>query len=141
MATRREREKMNRTFKLNDKLRKHFISLITQRISIVLQMMYQRPDEISDIESGEKYICSVCGLEHKRCEQDPSYRCEIARKAETEFKELELALNRLKNNTFGFCERCSNFIGIDELEKNPTRTFCEECARGFEHQWRNASIG
>ncbi len=95
----------------------------------MLQMMYLHPDELVDLESGEKYVCSVCDLEYKRCEAEPDYRCEIARKRETEFKELELALKRLKDGTFGYCENCSMFIGAEELEKVPTRTFCNACAK------------
>lgn len=107
----------------------HFGGLIRNRISIVLQMMYMKPDQLVDLESGEEYICSVCDLEHKRCEVDPAYRCELARKMETEFKELELALQRLKSGTYGYCEHCSAFIGRKELEKTLTRTFCDACAR------------
>jgi RNA polymerase-binding transcription factor DksA len=111
--------------------RQHFVSIITERVSILLQMMYQHPDELVDLESGEKYICSVCDMDHKRCEEDPDYRCEIARKHETEFKELELALDRIRKGTFGFCATCSKFIGVEILEKYPTRVFCDECAKGF----------
>ncbi len=107
----------------------HFNTLIRRRINIVLQMMYQDPSELVDLESGEKYICSVCDLAYKRCEAEPEYRCEIARKRETEFKELELALQRLKSGTYGYCEHCSSFIGVKELEKSLTRTYCDGCAK------------
>ncbi len=107
----------------------HFTRLITNRISVVLQMMYMNPDELVDLESGEEFICTLCDLEHKRCEAEPDYRCEMARKMETEFKELELALNRVKEGTYGYCEQCSNFIGKKELEKSLTRTFCDSCGR------------
>ena len=114
---------------IGKQMKEHFVSLITEKMSVLLQMMYLHPDELLDIESGEKYICSVCDMEHKRCEEEPDYRCETARKCETEFKELELALTRLRNDSFGICESCSKFIGAQVLEKNPTRTFCNECAR------------
>ena len=116
---------------ISRKTKEHFVSLITEKIGTLLQMMYAHPDELVDIESGEKYICSVCDMEHKRCEEEPDYRCEVARKRETEFKELELALDRIRKETFGYCERCSNFIGMAVLEKNPTRTFCDGCSRSF----------
>ncbi len=115
--------------KISARQKLHFESLIRKRISVILQMMYAHPNELVDLESGEKYICSVCDFEHKRCEVEPDYRCEIARKCETEFKELELALDRLQNGSYGFCDGCSNFIGVDALEKLPTRTFCDSCAR------------
>jgi len=110
-------------------VKEHFVSLITQKMNMLLQMMYVHPDELLDLESGEKYICSVCDMEHKRCEEEPNYRCEIARKRETEFKELELALSRIRNNTFGYCERCANLISGRALERNPTQTFCDDCAK------------
>ncbi len=116
--------------RISAKMKKHFASLITEKISVLLQMMYLHPQELVDLESGEKYICSVCDMDYKRCQAEPDYRCEIARKRETEFKELELALGRLKKDSFGFCASCSNFIGVEILEKNPTQTFCDECAKG-----------
>ncbi len=66
-------------------------------------------------------------MEHKRCEVNLEYRCETARKLETEFKELELALARLHDDKYGFCESCFEFIGETELEKMPTRTVCDAC--------------
>ena len=113
--------------KLSPRLKKHLETLLRNRISLLLQMMYMRPEELVDLESGEKYICSVCEFEHKRCEVEPDYRCETARKLETEFKELELALGRLKNDNYGICERCYKFIGQKELEKVLTRTVCDSC--------------
>ncbi len=114
---------------VDKEMMEHFGGLIRNRISIVLQMMYMRPDDLVDLESGEVYICSMCDLQHKRCEVEPDYRCEYARKMETEFKELELALQRLKTGTYGYCESCAAFIGKKELEKGLTRTFCDACAK------------
>ncbi len=119
---------MKRRKTVDRKMTGHFETLLRNRISLVLQMMYANPGELVDLASGEEYICSVCDLEYKRCESEPEYRCEIARKRETEFKELELALDRLKKGTYGYCENCSDFIGKGELEKSLTRTFCERCA-------------
>ncbi|MCL5267721.1 MAG: hypothetical protein M1469_06430 [Bacteroidetes bacterium] len=115
---------------IDAKMQRRFELIIRKKIGVMLQIMYLHPDELVDLESGEKYICSVCDLEHKRCDVEPDYRCEIARKRETEFKELELALDRLRKGTFGYCENCSKFIGKKELEKIPTRTFCSACGRG-----------
>lgn len=120
---------MKKTRKVDADMRKQFEKVIKKKISVMLQMMYTHPDELVDLESGEKYICSVCDLQNKRCEVQPDYRCEIARKRETEFKELELALGRLRDGTFGYCESCSDFIGLRQLEKVPTRTYCDACAR------------
>ncbi len=118
-----------KTGRADRQMTEHFNNLIRNRISVVLQMMYMKPDDLVDLESGEAYICSVCDIQHKRCEVEPDYRCELARKMETEFKELELALQRLKSGTYGYCERCSAFIGKKELEKALTRTYCDACGK------------
>lgn len=127
-----KRRSIRRKVTINPKMKQHFVSLITEKVSTLLQMMYQHPDELVDLESGEEYICSVCDMEHKRCEEEPDYRCEVARKRETELKELELALDRIKKGTFGFCSSCAKFIGVEILEKNPTRIFCDECIKGVD---------
>ncbi len=114
---------------IDDKAKAQFESRLRRRMGVLLQMMYQHPHELVDLESGEKYICTVCDMEFKRCEVEPDYRCEPARKEETELKEIELALRRLRNGTFGYCMSCSSFIGIKALEDSPTRTYCDGCAK------------
>lgn len=120
---------MRRKKTVDKDMAEHFSRLIRNRISLVLQMMYADPDALVNLAHGEEFICTVCDFEHKRCEAEPDYRCETARKMETEFKELELALDRVKKGTYGYCEQCSGFIGKKELEKSLTRTFCDSCAR------------
>jgi hypothetical protein len=127
-ARRRRPKRATLDSEMDSRLKGHFEALLQRRISLVLQMMYLHPDELVDLESGEKYICSVCDREYKRCEVEPEYRCEVARKLETEFKELELAVDRLRKDEYGFCEKCFGFIGKSELENNPTRTVCDSCA-------------
>jgi len=118
------REKM-----FSEKAKRHFEVLLKQRMDHLLQLMYASPSELMDLESGEEFICSLCDMDFKRCEVEPDYRCEKARKAETEFKEAELALTRLEKGTYGFCINCLAFIGNDELEKSPTRMLCDKCAQ------------
>ncbi len=120
---------MKRKAEINSQLKARLESVLQRKLNSLLEVMHDRPDEVVDLESGERYICSTCDLKFKRCEAEPDYRCEMARKHETELKELELALGRLRNDTFGFCESCSNFIGLEQLEKTPTRTYCDACAR------------
>ena len=84
---------MKRKSEVNGELKTQFESIIRTRISSVLEIMYDRPDELVDLESGEKYICSTCDLEYKRCAVEPDYRCEMARKHETELKDWAAAVS------------------------------------------------
>jgi len=113
---------------INPRLKAHFTTLVKRRIGVLLQMMYMKPEELADLESGEEYICSVCDFDHKRCESEPEYRCETARKLQTELKELELSMDRIRSGNYGFCERCYGFIGKAALEQKLTKTVCDTCA-------------
>ena len=42
-------------------------------------------------------------------------------------KKIEDALERLKNEDFGFCEACGIEIGLQRLEARPTATLCIDC--------------
>ena len=42
-------------------------------------------------------------------------------------KKIEDALERLKNEDFGYCEACGIEIGLQRLEARPTATLCVDC--------------
>jgi RNA polymerase-binding protein DksA len=43
--------------------------------------------------------------------------------------EIDGALARIENGTFGLCERCGNPIGLERLEALPWATLCIDCKR------------
>ena len=42
-------------------------------------------------------------------------------------KKIEDALERIKNEDFGYCEACGVEIGLKRLEARPTATLCIDC--------------
>lgn len=46
----------------------------------------------------------------------------------TEIEELEAALDRVEQGTYGQCERCGARIEPERLEALPTTTLCANCA-------------
>ncbi|QCI19293.1 RNA polymerase-binding protein DksA [Buchnera aphidicola] len=42
-------------------------------------------------------------------------------------KKIEITLNRLKNNKFGYCRCCTIEIGIRRLEASPIADLCIDC--------------
>jgi RNA polymerase-binding transcription factor DksA len=46
---------------------------------------------------------------------------------ETRLQEVEKAQERIKNNTYGLCEKCGREIERDRLEANPAATLCLAC--------------
>ena len=49
-----------------------------------------------------------------------------------ELKNIELALKRIDNGEYGFCECCGNEIAEKRLEINPALTYCIHCAEKLE---------
>jgi RNA polymerase-binding transcription factor DksA len=48
---------------------------------------------------------------------------------ENRLKEINQALNKIKTNTFGICEKCNKEIEIKKLDVNPAADFCISCGK------------
>lgn len=48
--------------------------------------------------------------------------------------QVELALHRLDEGSYGICARCGKEIGLERLEAHPSATFCITCQSEVEHQ-------
>ena len=46
---------------------------------------------------------------------------------EKKLQEVNNALERIKKNTYGFCENCQKEIDIDRLRANPSAKTCLKC--------------
>ncbi len=51
----------------------------------------------------------------------------ILEQQESELAEIELALDKIKNETYGVCEMCEEPIGIDRLNVKNFARFCITC--------------
>lgn len=49
-----------------------------------------------------------------------------------EVREIELALNRVRDGSYGICEDCGEDIALERLEAYPTATRCIQCQRKHE---------
>ncbi len=49
-------------------------------------------------------------------------------RAELEFKKIDAALLRIKNDEYGYCAKCNEEISERRLEFDPTALFCIHCA-------------
>ena len=48
---------------------------------------------------------------------------------EQELREIDAAINRILNGTWGACERCGGAVGRDRLRTLPEVRYCANCAR------------
>lgn len=65
--------------------------------------------------------------------QEWSQRTAVLADAESEVAEVERALARLAEGSYGVCENCGKPISVARLEARPTATLCIDCARLLSH--------
>lgn len=62
-----------------------------------------------------------------------SHNLNILRNKQLEdIKEIDLALRKIENKTYGICEMCDDSIGIKRLKVKPHARFCVECRESYE---------
>ena len=57
-------------------------------------------------------------------------------KLKTDLKEIEKALKKIKNGTYGICEKCGKKIEAKRLEVKPSAIYCLKCEINAEKNGR-----
>jgi DnaK suppressor protein len=60
-------------------------------------------------------------------ESDRSFELRIRDRERKLIKKIKLALERIKEGTYGECEECGEDIGFKRLEARPVTTMCIKC--------------
>lgn len=55
----------------------------------------------------------------------------LERTLESSLRDVEKALDRIKNNAYGICKYCSKEIGEKRLRARPSSSSCVECKKSF----------
>ena len=67
-------------------------------------------------------------------------RSQLSRRGQMMIREIESALERVADGTYGICSRCEEPIGSARLRAMPTAMLCIECAKSVEKK-RSAMSG
>lgn len=60
-------------------------------------------------------------------ESDQNFSMRIREREQKLLKKIDEALDRMKSNTYGICERCGDDIPYKRLKARPVTTLCIEC--------------
>ncbi|RXJ99103.1 molecular chaperone DnaK suppressor DksA [Arcobacter sp. CECT 8986] len=111
----------------------------TKQIEELRQALLTRQELITkNIEGSRNNISSMQGIE---CNDDYDYaeissdsfkEGIIANQQLKELKEIEDALKRIKEGTYGICEMCDEAIAIGRLRAKPFAKFCTPCREIYE---------
>lgn len=86
---------------------------------------------------------SIDSLKNSECNDDYDYaevssdsfkEGIIANQQVKELKEIEDALRRIDNKTYGICEMCDEAIAIGRLRAKPFAKFCTPCREIYEDE-------
>ena len=83
-----------------------------------LQKLKEGLDFGSDIDSGDE--------ETDETEEFANY-LSVKKPLEDKLKDIEAALARIKDGSYGKCEKCGGDIELEILEAAPRSTLCKKC--------------
>ena len=61
--------------------------------------------------------------------EEYSSRLSLEFNLEKRLKEIDLALEKIRKEKFGICEKCKKEIEIERLKANPAARFCTKCRK------------
>lgn len=121
---------MDGVIEMDEKKLKHF----TQK----LLAEYDRiRSELGDLESGIVGLNSPSVAEYEEkstMEEQKEYLSGLLNHNANELKEIQVALQKILNGTYGICERCGKQIEESRLEAIPTCRYCKKCAEEMEKE-------
>ena len=99
-------------------------------------------DEVGDAltnRSGQETFPDVS--DQASAEVDQNFSMRIREREQKLLKKIEEALERMKSNTYGICERCGGEIPYKRLKARPVTTLCIECKTLQEQEERARRFG
>ncbi|CAL4042505.1 RNA polymerase-binding transcription factor DksA [Buchnera aphidicola (Tetraneura ulmi)] len=96
---------------------------------ILLAWKYQLTNEVYKTMSYMKEEATNFPDPIDRATQEEEFSLELRNRDRERklIKKIEITLNKLKENNFGYCESCNIEIGIKRLEARPTANLCIDC--------------
>jgi len=86
--------------------------------------------EIEAMEKPEDFGSDVADEDEEADEvEEMGNRLAIAKVKKERLQEIELALGKLANNTYGICEKCGAEIGESVLNAAPESLLCANCKK------------
>lgn len=87
--------------------------------------------EIADLQKPEQFGDETADPEDEEADEAEEFgnRLAVAQTKKEELAEVELALSKIQNGTYGICEPCGGQIAKQILDVAPESTRCEACKR------------
>ncbi len=108
---------------MTDQEFKEFEEILNQRKAQILQTVNDREKEIASLKDADVSD----EADHATISTDSEIEHAINSKLMDELKEIDYALFKISNKTYGICEMCEEPIGIARLKVKPQAKYCIVC--------------
>ena len=105
-----------------------------KELELFKEMLLEREKQIlKNIDDNSREIDGLKGAEasddadHATINADTAIEEALNLKQQKELKEIEYALFKIANHTYGICEMCEEPIGIERLKVKPQAKYCIVC--------------
>lgn len=106
--------------------------------SLKEQLLTRKKQLLTDVSSSKDVIEGLLSettydeADYAEVSSD-SYNLNILRdKQIEELKEIDIALKKIEDKTYGVCEMCDENIGVKRLKAKPHARFCVDCRPVYE---------
>ena len=104
--------------------------MLEKRKELILNNIKESKENIDSLKSQE---CKD-DYDYAEVSSDSFTEGLIANQQSAELKEIEDALKRIKEGTYGTCQMCDVTIPIGRLKAKPFAKFCTECREIYESE-------
>ena len=112
---------------------KHFEDILKERKVQIKKNIEDSMREIEDLKDNEVGD----EADHASISTDRMIEQAISAQQMRELGEIEFAINKIRNNTYGICEMCEEEIGFQRLKVKPHARYCIVCREIIEKSAKN----
>jgi len=100
-----------------------FKNILEHRKEQILKNIQEFKIEIGELHNSE----ASDEADFAAISSDSAIEEAISKKQEKELEEIEYALKKIEDGTYGICEMCEEEIGIERLKVKPQARYCIVC--------------
>lgn len=107
-----------------------FQKVLNEQREQILKNLRETANEIESLSNSEVND----EADHASVSADNMIDSAISLQQTAELKEIDAALVRIKDGSYGTCEMCTEHIGMDRLKVKPHAKFCIDCREIYEKE-------
>lgn len=110
------------------------------------QLLTRKEQLLSEVTSSQTLIkdllneTSYDDLDYAEISSDSFNMNTLRNKQLDELKDIDFALKKIKDGTYGICDMCDEEIGLQRLKAKPHARFCVDCRPIYEESLKEKKV-